>query len=80
MFHPNSTSDWMSDRLVARAREALRLLEEREQTRRSEIRELRRKINKGLASLERGEGVDGEEFFRSLEREEQQLSRKRKQT
>jgi antitoxin ParD1/3/4 len=57
--------------------EALRLLEERDQDRDLRIRELRNKIDQGLASLERGEGVDGEEFFKALEREEQELERKR---
>jgi antitoxin ParD1/3/4 len=57
--------------------EALRLLEERDQDRELQIREFRNKIDQGLASLERGEGVDGEEFFKALEREEQELERKR---
>ncbi|MBZ5669259.1 MAG: type II toxin-antitoxin system ParD family antitoxin [Acidobacteriia bacterium] len=60
-------------------REALRLFEERDQIRQLQIQELRKKINKGWASLERGEGVDGEEFFRVLGREERELARKRKQ-
>ncbi len=59
-------------------REALRLLEERDQIRRLQIRELRKKINAGLASLEHDEGIDGERFFRALEREERSLERKRK--
>jgi antitoxin ParD1/3/4 len=60
-------------------REALRLFEERDRIRELQIQELRKKINKGWASLERGEGVDGEEFFRALGREERELARKRKQ-
>ena len=59
-------------------REALRLFEERDRIRELKIQELRKKINEGWASLERGEGVDGEEFFKGLEREEQELGRKRK--
>jgi len=59
-------------------REALRLFEERDRIRELQIQELRRKINKGWTSLERGEGVDREEFFRSLEREEREMARKRK--
>jgi len=43
-------------------REALRLFEERERIREMQVRELRRRINEGWASLERGEGVDGDEF------------------
>jgi len=59
-------------------REALRLFEERERIREIQIQELRKKIDRGWASLERGEGVDGEEFFRALEREERALARERK--
>lgn len=51
-------------------REALRLFEERDRIRELQLRELRKKINAGWASLERGAGVDGEEFFRELERQE----------
>jgi antitoxin ParD1/3/4 len=61
-------------------REALRLFEQRDQIRELQIQELRKKINKGWASLERGDGLDGEEFFRALEREEQAFARKRKST
>ena len=65
-------------------REALRLFEERDRIRELQIQELqiqelRKKINKGWASLQHGEGVDGGEFFRALEREERELARKRKQ-
>jgi len=59
-------------------RDALRLFEERDRIRKLQIRELRQKINRGWASLERGQGVDGEEFFKGLEREEKELGRKRK--
>ncbi len=59
-------------------RDALRLFEERDRIRKLQLRELRRRINEGWASLERGEGMDGEEFFSRLEREEQELRRKRK--
>lgn len=61
-------------------REALRLFEERDQIRQLQIHELRKKINKGWASLERGDGVDGEEFFRALAREEKAMARKPKRT
>ena len=50
-------------------REALRLFEQRDRIRELQIQTLRKKINEGWASLEGGEGVDGEEFFRGLERE-----------
>ena len=58
-------------------REALRLFEQRDRIRELQVQELRKKINEGWASLERGEGVDGEEFFRGLEREERKRGRKR---
>jgi antitoxin ParD1/3/4 len=59
-------------------REALRLFEERDRFRSLQLQELRRKIDEGWGSLERGEGVDGEMFFRDLAREERLLARKRK--
>jgi len=59
-------------------RDALRFLEERDQVRQVQTQELRKKIDKGLESLERGEGVDGEEFFDALEGDERELRRKRK--
>lgn len=59
-------------------REALRVMEQRDEVRKLRIQELRKRINAGLASLERGDGVDGEEFFRALEREEKELEPKRK--
>jgi antitoxin ParD1/3/4 len=61
-------------------REALRLFEERDHIRQLQIQELRKKINTGWASLERGEGVDGEEFFRALAREEKTAARKPNRT
>lgn len=59
-------------------RDALRFLEKRDEVRQVQTQELRKKIDTGLESLERGEGVDGEEFFDTLEREERELRRKRK--
>lgn len=47
-------------------REALRLLEGRDQTPVASVDELKREIEIGLAQLRRGEGVDGEVFFRRL--------------
>ena len=41
-------------------------------------KQLRKRINEGWASLERGEGVDGEAFFKALAREEKQRERKRR--
>ena len=40
-------------------REALRLLEEHEQVRIAQLAEFREEIDRRLASLERGEGLDG---------------------
>jgi len=59
-------------------RDALRLFEQRERIRELQIQELRHKINQGWSSLKRGQWVDGEEFFKGLEREEQDLGHKRK--
>ena len=60
-------------------REGLRLLEQRDLVRQLQLKELTRKVRAGLESLNRGEGLDGEEFFRALEREEAGLrQRKRK--
>ena len=47
--------------------EGLRLLQRREQH--------RREVNEGIAQLERGEGVDGEEVFRRLEARAVQIAR-----
>lgn len=59
-------------------REALRLFEQRERVRELQIRDIRRKIDAGWASLERGEQIDGDEFFQKLEHEEERLTRRRK--
>ena len=50
-------------------REALRLLEERDQIRQLRFQEMRRRIQEGWDSLRRGEGGDGEEFMAQLEAE-----------
>jgi antitoxin ParD1/3/4 len=47
--------------------EALRLLEAAERFRADRLRDVRTKIAEGLASLNRGEGLDGEDVFRELE-------------
>ncbi len=47
-------------------REALRLLEEREQVRALRIHALRKKIGEGMEQLERGEGIAGEQIFSEL--------------
>jgi antitoxin ParD1/3/4 len=47
-------------------REALRLMEAQDSVRSAQLEELRRRINDGLESLNRGEGVDGERFMARL--------------
>ena len=47
-------------------REALRLLEERDELMEIRREEVRRRIRKGIDSLDRGEGVDGEQFLARL--------------
>jgi antitoxin ParD1/3/4 len=59
-------------------RDALRLFEQRERIRELQIRDIRKKIEEGWRSLERGEGIDGEAFFKTLEREEQRTTRRRR--
>ena len=56
-------------------RDALRLLAERDELMELRKQELRKKIAQGLGSLRRGEGIDGDEFFGQLEREEKELKR-----
>jgi antitoxin ParD1/3/4 len=50
-------------------REALRLLEEREQLRNLQKQELQKKIAEGLEQLGRGEGIPGETVFAELDAE-----------
>ncbi len=59
-------------------REALRLFEDHERVREARLQSVRRKIEEGWAAAERGDLIDGEEFFRRLEREEKLGARKRK--
>lgn len=51
-------------------RDALRLLADRDELMELRKQELRRRIAQGLDSLQRGDGMDGEEFFAQLEKEE----------
>jgi antitoxin ParD1/3/4 len=55
-------------------REALCLLEERDQLMELRKEAIRHKIDEGWESLRRSEGVDGEEFFAELERKERTLA------
>ena len=47
-------------------REALRLLEDHETIRTSQLAGLRRRIDESMAALDRGEGIDGEQFMSEL--------------
>jgi antitoxin ParD1/3/4 len=58
-------------------REALRLLEDHDHVRAAHLAGFRKEIDRRSASLDRGESVDGEEFFAELERDEAALRRKR---
>ena len=49
-------------------REALRLLEEQDQVRQKRLMEVGQKIDRGLAQLERGEGISGTEARARLRR------------
>ena len=50
-------------------REALRLMDERDQSKVMQKEELRKKIKAGLKSLEEGRCSDGEEFFAQMDAE-----------
>jgi antitoxin ParD1/3/4 len=56
-------------------REALRLLEQEEERER-ELREFRAELDRRLASLARGEGIDGEKFMEDLKKRTKTLQRK----
>jgi len=47
-------------------REALRLLEQQDSLRAIHLKELRSRIDEGLASLDRGRGADGEKFMQAM--------------
>ena len=57
-------------------REALRLLEEREELRNLQKQELRKKIAEGLDQLDRGEGIPGDEVFAELDAELETLEQR----
>jgi len=58
-------------------REALRLLEDHDKARSAQIKELRSEVDRRLASLDRGEGIDGNEVFRQMKRKSEVRRRKR---
>ena len=56
-------------------REALRLMEQRDQLLLLRKEEIRKKIKEGLESLRRGEGIDGEDAFERIDAELEALER-----
>ncbi len=56
-------------------REALRLLADRDEMLELRKAEIRKKIARGMNSLARNEGADGETFFVELEREEREIEK-----
>lgn len=57
-------------------REALRMMGEQEREKDVKLLELKREINAGLESLDKGEGIEGEEVFAKL-REKSKAKRKK---
>lgn len=57
-------------------REALRVLEQKEQEYERELAEFQAELDRGIAELDRGEGIDGEKFFEDLKKRTQALQRK----
>jgi len=53
--------------------EALWLLRERDRTQSERLAELKAKIREGIEELDRGEGIDGEEFFAELDEDIRQI-------
>lgn len=47
-------------------REALRPMEQKDEARAIQLQELRKRMDKGLAQAERGEGADGEVFMQQM--------------
>lgn len=47
-------------------REALRLMEQKDEVRAIQIQELRNRMDRALGESARGEGVDGEEFIQGM--------------
>jgi antitoxin ParD1/3/4 len=56
-------------------REALRLMEERDQMQALHKDEIRKKIAEGMASLRAGKGADGDEFLAQMDAELAELER-----
>ena len=47
-------------------REALRLMEQKDEVRSIQLQELRSRIDKGLAQADRSEGADGDQFMHQM--------------
>jgi len=58
-------------------REALRLLENHEKARAAQLADFRSEVDRRIASLDRGEGVDGETVFAQIREKSGQRRRKR---
>ncbi len=58
-------------------RDALRLLQERDELRQQRIQAVREQIDGGFEQLDRGDGIDGDEFFKELKQKEERHLRRR---
>lgn len=58
-------------------REALRLLEDHEKARAAQLEKFRGELDRRLASLDRGRGVEGEEVFARIRRKSEERRKKR---
>lgn len=58
-------------------REALRLLEDHDKALTAQLNEFRSEVDRRLASLDRGEGVDGTTVFTQIREKSEQRRRKR---
>ena len=58
-------------------REALRLLEDQDKARAAQLEGFRSEIDRRLASLDRGEGLDGDEVFAGIRRKSEERRSKR---
>ena len=58
-------------------RDALRLLQERDELRQQRIQAVREQIDRGFEQLDRGEGIDGDEFFEELKQKGERHLRRR---
>ena len=47
-------------------REALRLMEQKDEVRASQIQELRNRMDRALGESDRGEGTDGDQFMQEM--------------